>query len=304
MPRYRGDVATVCMSWAQVAALSTVRSVWLDGPPPTIERVGLRGFGYAPMARGGAIAVEPHVLILYVDGRTSIERIIERTKEQEEVGPGDVSLQSAAVATAWAWSRPIDVLHVYISPVQLQSIARRAFGHDVRAARLRNRLRLQDEVLVQFGCDLVQETTCPEPGSEIAIRALGERLVVHLLRNHAELERASKGTALDASAVERLEAYVDEHLGGRLDVPRLARVAGCGVDHFRRVFRLTFGCSPHDYVRRRRVEAAKSMLVATDDGIGEIALACGFSDQSHLTRCFKRYEGATPARWRRAPHSG
>jgi AraC-like DNA-binding protein len=70
--------------------------------------------------------------------------------------------------------------------------------------------------------------------------------------------------------------------------------------HFSRAFKHSLGSSPMAYVTLRRVERAKSMMASTGERLTDIALACGFADQSHLTRCFRRVVGASPARWRRS----
>ena len=274
-------------------------SVWLDGVRPSADAIGARGYAYGPYAHDGSpVAVDPHVLVLYMKGRTSIARVIGDTSEDAEVGPGDLSLQSTRMPSLWRWANPIEVLHVYITPQHLRSMAQRAFDRDVHAVKLHNRLRATDETIVQLGHDLVTELTTPRAGSDIAARAIGERLLVQLLRSHAEIERRDSAQGLDAATVARLEAYVEEHLAEGLELAQLARVTGYGVHHFCRLFRQSFDRSPHDYIRARRVEAAKQLLATSPHGIGEIALACGFADQSHLTRCFKSHVGVTPGRWR------
>jgi AraC family transcriptional regulator len=65
------------------------------------------------------------------------------------------------------------------------------------------------------------------------------------------------------------------------------------------VFRTNVGCTPGEYVRRLRVEFACHRISSSDMPLIEIALEAGFSDQSHLTKNFKRYTGMTPARFRR-----
>ena len=283
------------------ASDAVAHSIWLDGPRETADKIGARGYAYAPYAHvGEPVAIEPHMLILYVGGRTSIERAIDRTIEHAEVSPGDLSMQSTLASSVWNWTHPIEVLHVYISPLHLRQMARRAFDDDITAVRLNNQLRVTDPVVTQLGFDLIAELRAPNKrGHEIAARAIGDRLLVELLRNHAELERGQHG--LDRPPAARIREYVDEHVGDRLELPILAEVAGYGVHHFCRLFRETFGQSPHDYVRERRLEAARKLLATADCGIGEVAAECGFADQSHLTRCFKSMYGAPPARWRVSP---
>jgi AraC family transcriptional regulator len=85
--------------------------------------------------------------------------------------------------------------------------------------------------------------------------------------------------------------------GVRLD--EVAREAGVHPLHLARVFRRELGCSIGEYVRRLRVDLAGRHLAASDMPLAEVALATGFSDQSHFSRTFRRYCGMTPSQFRR-----
>ena len=69
---------------------------------------------------------------------------------------------------------------------------------------------------------------------------------------------------------------------------------------FSRAFRRTAGAAPHHWLMTRRVEAAKEKLRDSRLSLLDVALACGFSDQSHLTRVFAGMVGLSPGAWRRA----
>jgi AraC family transcriptional regulator len=70
--------------------------------------------------------------------------------------------------------------------------------------------------------------------------------------------------------------------------------------HFLRKFRTEFGCPPHAYVMQRRIEHAKRQMARRDIPLKVVAADCGFSDQSHMTRVFRRLLGTTPAEYRNA----
>jgi AraC family transcriptional regulator len=99
--------------------------------------------------------------------------------------------------------------------------------------------------------------------------------------------------------LKRLTLHVECNLGGNLETEALAKVAGLSVCHFNREFRKRIGVPPHRYVMQKRVEYAKRIIAGTNRSIIEVAAECGFSDQSHLTRLFKRFVGETPGVWRR-----
>ena len=62
----------------------------------------------------------------------------------------------------------------------------------------------------------------------------------------------------------------------------------------------TMGVAPHNWLLTRRVEVAKEKLRDDRLSLSDVALACGFTDQSHLTRVFTRMVGVSPGAWRRA----
>jgi AraC-like DNA-binding protein len=99
---------------------------------------------------------------------------------------------------------------------------------------------------------------------------------------------------LTTSALRRVLAYIDEHLGERISLGELAREAGISRFHFARQFRLSTGESPMEYLRRVRIERSKRILQNRETTIAEVAATLGFSDQSHFTRIFGRLVGVSP----------
>jgi len=97
----------------------------------------------------------------------------------------------------------------------------------------------------------------------------------------------------------RLTAYIDAHLGGRMRIEDLAGLLKLSASHFSRAFRSAFGTTAHEYLTRRRIEVAQSLMLTSREPLCAIALRCGLSDQSHFTRLFRRIVGETPYAWRR-----
>jgi len=90
--------------------------------------------------------------------------------------------------------------------------------------------------------------------------------------------------------------YIDSHLESRLDVPILAKLVPFSKSHFSRAFKQSLGLPPMAYVKTRRLERAKALMTSTNQPLTEIALICGFADQSHLIRSFRRVIGVSPGR--------
>jgi AraC-like DNA-binding protein len=96
----------------------------------------------------------------------------------------------------------------------------------------------------------------------------------------------------------RIDECIDAQLESRVDITELAMSVGFSPSHFFRMFRKSFGMTPHSYVMRRRLFLAQELLTTTDLGLAEIALKAGFSDQSHFCRSFHRFTGMPPRAFR------
>ena len=95
--------------------------------------------------------------------------------------------------------------------------------------------------------------------------------------------------------------YIQEHLDQKLDLDALATLADLSQYHFSRAFKHSTGFSPYQYIIQQRVFQAQSLLAQQTMSIGEVAIACGFSNQSHLNRHFKRITGMTPKKFQATP---
>jgi AraC-like DNA-binding protein len=96
-----------------------------------------------------------------------------------------------------------------------------------------------------------------------------------------------------------VSGHIDASLASTIRIDDCARLVRLSNGYFRRAFKETFGMTFHTYVSRRRVERAKEMMVTTDQPLTAIASRCGFADQSHFGRVFRRLVGPSPGDWRR-----
>ena len=85
-----------------------------------------------------------------------------------------------------------------------------------------------------------------------------------------------------------------------LSLQMLAKESGYSRVHFVRMFRAATGHSPHNYLIRLRLDRARELLVSPTLSLTDIALECGFSSHSHLSRVFRKVLGATPSEYRRS----
>lgn len=103
---------------------------------------------------------------------------------------------------------------------------------------------------------------------------------------------------LPKSKLNRILSFIERHLEAEICLEDLAAEAGMSVFYFARMFKHSTGKSPHQFVLEQRIEYAKYLLVQTEEPLAEVALRCGWANQSHFTTSFKQKVGVTPRRYR------
>ena len=131
--------------------------------------------------------------------------------------------------------------------------------------------------------------------ADIEASTLAHRLGEHLRERYcaARISVARQGK-LDDATVDRVAQFVDAELGGELSLDRLAAVATLSPFHFARAFKASTGLAPHQFVTARRVDRAKSLLLATKASVVDVAHTVGMSNVSHFRRVFRAHLGVSP----------
>lgn len=162
-----------------------------------------------------------------------------------------------------------------------------------------------DATIERIILSLLVELETDGLGGELYAQSLSIGLAVHLLRRHSSLGNGfwrRLGTEPTGRLPERtlrlISVHIDDNLHGEISLKEMAAVANVSTRHFLRLFKLSTGVSPHQFVIRRRVEKARILLAAGTLPLEMVALACGFSHQQHLSRHFKRVIGVNPGHYR------
>src|SRR5947207_15856415 len=100
------------------------------------------------------------------------------------------------------------------------------------------------------------------------------------------------------SGFEPALAYMRDHYHRAITNQQLASISKMSLRAFERQFLAGFYLTPQKYLRKLRLRIASRALIDTDESLSEVALNCGFADQSHFTRAFRRELGRTPREYR------
>jgi AraC family transcriptional regulator len=128
-----------------------------------------------------------------------------------------------------------------------------------------------------------------------------------LLRGHLQESPANAASAagMRQRGLARWQSraaieYINASLASKLTLAEISKVVRLSESYFSRAFKISHGVSPWAYIIMARVERANRMIRATREPLSQVASACGFSDQAHLCRAFRRWVGVSPGIWRRA----
>lgn len=268
------------------------------------DGVAVRGYRYGP-SDVGVPALRDYTVVAYRRGSTAMRRKVDSDSDtarwrDERVGPGDVSLLTRAAPSHWVWPSDIEVVHVYLRPDEMADVCRQMYEREVDEVALRDELRAADPDIHRTAMLIAAEAAAGAAGSRLMVDSLTQQLAVHILRRHADLVfREPPGSdGLTTAQIRTVRDHVAAHLADKLSLEDLATSVGLSRFHFARRFRASTGTTPHEYVTRARIDRARSLLTGSDQPLSSVAAACGFADQSHLTRVFRRLVGTTPGRFR------
>lgn len=242
-------------------------------------------------------------LWLMLTGETFPERTDHRCDDSRHNGDGlphAVNLLPPGVESQWRWRNTIDSTHYQLSPVLIAKVAEEAF--DLDPARVHFPVRYYDQSspeVIGTLTALRHELVTGGPGGRLCAESLASVLVVQLIRQMSSRQGSSRvfrgsGGRLPRPVLEAVEEYIQAHLHQNFALADLAAVAHLSEFHFARLFKQTTGLPPHQYVIHQRIERAKRLIIAGRLSLAQVAAEVGFSDQSQLTRHFKRLVGVTP----------
>jgi AraC family transcriptional regulator len=153
---------------------------------------------------------------------------------------------------------------------------------------------LPGAIASELGARLHEEFLNPDEASKLDVESVTLQL---LLRESGASQREAA-----PPWVLRIRDMLREDMQARVTLAVLSRSVGRHPVQISRQFHRHFGCTIGEYLRRVRVARAQVLLRRRDMGITDIALACGFTDQSHFTTAFRRVTGLPPRRYRLQLH--
>jgi AraC family transcriptional regulator len=243
----------------------------------------------APPVSGGfliALALEPYQLRL---GRRPMRRF----------APDSVLIHDLTQPFEAYIGSSFDILFLYISSQALDDVAQETGAAPIE--RLHCEEGMADPVLAGVGRALIPALYCPAKGTALFVGHLAFALNLHIAQHYGALVLPGLTSKRGLTTIQenRAKEYLAAHLAGDVSIAEVAAACGLSRSYFIKSFKESTGKTPHRWLLEHRLSRARTLLAKSSHAIAEIAISCGFADQSHLTRMFTREIGTPPSAWRR-----
>jgi Transcriptional regulator containing an amidase domain and an AraC-type DNA-binding HTH domain len=141
----------------------------------------------------------------------------------------------------------------------------------------------------------------PSEASPLFVEQLGVTIGTHLIDRYGDTPAQSdrKNPRLSSLHETRAKDMLLAKAQGNVSLGEIANACNLSRSYFIRAFRETTRRTPHQWLLEQRIDRARELLRDSDASLSDIAIACGFSDQSHFTRTFSQLVGTPPGTWRR-----
>jgi AraC family transcriptional regulator len=217
---------------------------------------------------------------------------------------GDIDIIPPGVASRWELKEK-DTALILSVPASLLSMTALECGVDPARVEIVNRFQMRDSQMEHIGWALKAEMESGYRSGRLYFDSLATAMAACLLDRHSSVSHASgiESQGMSGRRLREVLSYVEDHLGRELSLKEIADVAGLSVSHCNTAFRKSVGMPVHQYVIRRRVERAKTLLSEGKLSISQIAVEAGFAHQSHLAYHVRRLLGVSPMSLRQNRHS-
>jgi AraC family transcriptional regulator len=245
-------------------------------------------------------AVGDPLIVLHLDGPVTVNCRVRKGENSCLIPPGGMVMMPDAMDFNVRLEASVQTLHLYLRRSLVEEVAQSILPGDPVRLELLPRFGESDTLIGRLMIE-VRDALLDDPSAPPYVDYFGRAIAARLIRAHSSsspVPRASlrMGRSHLCKAIDFMQANLEDSI----ELPAIAAVTGLSPSHFARQFRTTIGVAPHQYLMRLRIERAKRLLRETNTHLVDVALGCGFANQEHLSRIFKRSCGIAPAAYRRA----
>jgi AraC family transcriptional regulator len=250
--------------------------------------------------RTAAVPSEPAFSIL--------QRLDDLGGRSRDVGPfaeGPISVIDLMDPCPYEFEGPLEAVQYYIPRQALDQFAHEHGAQPVPTLKW-DRTR-GDPILSTLSGVLLKAVEQEQAADRLFVDQIGLSLLAHFAQNYGGMRPNSGASASGGLAPwqeRRAKEIMRTRYASQLTIADVAAECRLTPSHFARSFRCSTGVAPHEFLSRIRIDEARRLMLSTKLPLADIALICGFGDQSYFTRVFSRSIGASPGAWRKSRVEG
>ncbi|MFL9449589.1 helix-turn-helix domain-containing protein [Tolypothrix bouteillei VB521301_2] len=243
------------------------------------------------------IPIAPHQTV-NVEFVLEENRLLKMQYHPSDPLDGCIEIFPAHLCSKISWDKDIEHTHFYLEPAFVSQVAHEAIDPD--RVELVFEPKKVDFLVYQI-CLALQADLQLGSGNGFYADSMATALSAHLLRHYATRKHTLREyeDGLPKDRLQKAFDYINENLGEDLSLKKIAAELNMSQYYFCRLFKQSTGMAPHQYLIQQRVERAKQLLKHTKQTVTDVAIECGFANQSHLAKHFRQYTGVTPKGFRK-----
>jgi AraC family transcriptional regulator len=241
-----------------------------------------------------------HLLAVLLNGST--RQMTQFAKDEcSRQQRGDIWLRPAGLSVFWSLECIDEMMLFIFDPEFLRRIALESDFLNPNKVELKPIQQVHDPKLLNLSLSFLNEMRDRGVGRRFYSECLANQFAIHLLRHYCTFEpvfRTYNGGLSHSALIQAID-YIHDNLGEKLSVEAIASHLNLSVYYFCTLFTQSMGISPYQYVLQQRVERVKYLLKTSPLSLSEIAVSCGFNDQTQMSKHFRKLTGMTPKAYRK-----
>lgn len=238
-------------------------------------------------------ADQVHTLSFYLEGGEGSKRV---DLDRGNGHSGSLCLLPQYHHSIWEITSPFTFAHLYFSDDSIKQFASTTLDIEPRLIQIPELTFHNDQQLVTLARQLFLTSDASSLSYQQSTLEIFRYLLSdtqYCLNKHLKLTGG-----LSPAALSRVKDYIHQNFDQSISIADLSAQANLSDFHLLRVFKQSTGFTPNDYLNHVRINAAKTGVVS-GKALSELAQECGFSNQSHMNRTFKKWVGMTPGQYRK-----
>ena len=244
-----------------------------------------------------------HVLSLVVGGSHCLRQRVESRTFEGRSDPGDLCFVPAGLTVSSDSDVSPRVLLLFVPSTFLSRVISEHWGANPENVEIFYKPPAGDRMAESVMMSLAAEAQNSSPSGQLYAESACEFLAHHIIRAHSSLSTSTPfprpAGGLPGGRLKMVLEYIEDNLAQPIALRQLAALSGVSTRHFERAFRQAMGVPAHAYVLKRRLTAARDLIVSHPSlRVEDVAAKTGFSSASHLASAFRRETGYSPKEFR------